>query len=1461
VGYVYGLIRYLSAADWQNAWARAGTPTSVQRSTESTLRQTLETTLGGYEPPQSDLGGWSLSSHHRYDPAGRTLHLGDGSHRTAHNIGLLAERAVGDMTGAGDSTGDGGPAREATLGFPEEVAVGPDGSLYLTDSNNARIRKVDPDGTIETVAGTGEFRDYGDPAGDGGPATAAELDYAYGIDIGPDGSIYFSDWNRIRKIDPTGVITTVAGHEVDGSDPDFSGDDGPATEANLNFADAVAIAPDGSFYFVDYGNHRVRHVGTDGIVTTVAGTGMSGYSGDGGPAADAKLSTPEDIDIGPDGSVYIADTGNARVRRVGPDGVIDTVAGDGQLGHPTWGVTATDTAVPPRGIAIDEQGGLLVTIDDTLTVGRVGSDGVLQKLAGVECSGPDCVFDSSDGTLAAGADIGCPWGIATGHSRDVYVTEMCGHTIRRLRQALPGFDDSDIAIPSSDGSEVFKFDATGRHLETRDALTGAVRSEFSYDAGGRLAAIEDGDGLVTTVDRDAEGKPTAIVAPFGSETALTQGPGGYLASLTNPAGEQTVFGYGNGGLLISLLEPGGGETTFAYDSWGRLVKDTDAAGGFKELSRVPAEDRVEATLETKLGRASTYEIEWLTDGDTRRTKTDAAGFETTLLRGHDGTDKLDRPDGTFQESTMAGDPRFGMRSAFGRSRATQIPGGPRLEIETDRDATLSDPENPLSLTQLVESVEVNGRSSTTVFDSALSRFTVTSPEGRAATTTVDSQRRPVEAAVGGITPVIFGRDSVGRVDEIVQGSRASSFSYDAQGRLATATDALGGVRGFQYDAADRVVKEVLPDLREVEFAYDDDGNLVSVTPSSRPAHAFAHTPVALTQSYTPPELGSGPQPTLFDWNDDRDLVKVTKPGGRELDFGYDSAGRLETVAHGRGTTHLFYDALTGNPASATAPGGEQIAFDFDGFLPTGETISGTVAGQVARTFDDDFRVVSESVNGAHTVGFGYDDDGLLTAAGGLSLGRDAQNGLIAAATVGQVATAVDRDSFGDPETVSSSHGATTIYEETYARDDLGRIVEKVERRGTQATIYEYGYDAGGRLQTVSEDGVLAATYSYDANGNRTGVDRAGELPVVAQYDAQDRLTAHGSVTYGYDASGQLQSKTDGGQATSYVYDDLGALMKATLPDATEISYAVDASGRRIAKRRDGQLEQGLLYGQGIAPLAELNPDGSVKSRFVYATGSNVPDYMVQGAATYRILVDQLGSPRAVVDAASGAVVQEMDFDEFGRVIRDTNPGFQPFGFAGGLYDADTGLVRFGARDYDPDTGRFTAKDPIGFAGGDTNLYGYVLSDPINWIDPSGLFLTEVGGAIDAVTPDFVSNAAAGVIDGTTFGGASAAFDIDAWCGASGYGLGTFLAPGPAKFLKGFSVLGINKTVRVDRSGKPIPDSQRLNPTIGDRSQSQAKAEEFIEKLTHKDGSSTSQNNRAILDGARTVFDKFQDLGF
>jgi len=253
------------------------------------------------------------------------------------------------------------------------------------------------------------------------------------------------------------------------------------------------------------------------------------------------------------------------------------------------------------------------------------------------------------------------------------------------------------------------------------------------------------------------------------------------------------------------------------------------------------------------------------------------------------------------------------------------------------------------------------------------------------------------------------------------------------------------------------------------------------------------------------------------------------------------------------------------------------------------------------------------------------------------------------------------------------------------------------------------------------------TAPYDGNGNRLSVSRPSGT-VSGTTDAQDRLLTYGAFTYAYTASGDLQTATEAGNTSTYTYDPLGNLLGVTLPNGTQIEYIIDGQNRRVGKKVNGTLVQGFLYRNQLNPVAELDAAGNVVSRFVYGSRANVPDYMIKGGTTYRILSDHLGSPRLIVDTATGTIAQRLAYDEFGQVTLDTTPGFQPFGFAGGLYDPHTQLLRFGARDYDPFTGRWTTKDPILFLGGDTNLFGYTWNDPINLIDPIGLWGFGISGS-------------------------------------------------------------------------------------------------------------------------------------
>ncbi len=260
---------------------------------------------------------------------------------------------------------------------------------------------------------------------------------------------------------------------------------------------------------------------------------------------------------------------------------------------------------------------------------------------------------------------------------------------------------------------------------------------------------------------------------------------------------------------------------------------------------------------------------------------------------------------------------------------------------------------------------------------------------------------------------------------------------------------------------------------------------------------------------------------------------------------------------------------------------------------------------------------------------------------------------------------------------------------------MGRIARKTETIEGAVAIFDYAYDLAGRLDTVHLDGVLVEDYGYDANDNRLTYDGTFG-PATGTYDDQDRLQTYGGVDYTFDADGYLTSKSAGGYTTTYDYDAMGSLRKVVLDTGITIDYLVDGQNRRVGKSVDGVLVQGFLYQDQLNPVAELDGAGNVIARFVYGTKAHVPDYMVTETNTYRLITDHLGSVRLVVDTATGAIAQRIDYDTFGRITYNTNPAFQPFAYAGGLYDPQTGLVRFGARDYDPEVRALDREGPHRF---------------------------------------------------------------------------------------------------------------------------------------------------------------------
>ncbi len=1346
VGFDYALV-YTPTAVF--GYSGNGIPITGDRARGGvTLNRPTTMRLSGlWDQRRLGLGAWSLSIHHAYDPQSRTLYRGDGTRQAATATGIVGYANVF-------------PNPTFSLGAGlRRVAAAPDGSVYVSGLSSA-------------------------------------------------------SYNTVSRVAPNGATTLIAG-QLNSSG--YSGDNGPATQATLKVPQDVELAPDGTVFIADTGNHCVRKVTPDGIIRTVAGTGTQGFSGDGGPASLAMLNGPRGLGYGPDGALYIADTDNKRVRRVGVDGVITTVAGNGSLMNPytsfrlenVVATSAQDWTIPTD-VAVEADGGLLIS--DWVHVRRVSTKGLVTTAAGRPCTDPDpnCFQPPIiDGAPAALSSAGQPVGLVTRPDRSFYfadgfythyvdpdgighviagggtntgeangvpgtafnfvlraegvavgpggifVTDSWNPRLITLRDsALPPFTDSNMTVASTDGTEVYQFDSRGRHQATRDAVTGALRYQFGYESHGFLASVTDAYNNVTTVERDTSGKATAIIGPYGQRTQLGYDTNGYLASVSNPLGQSVGMGYGANGLLTSFQNARGQSSAVHYDARGRLLVDRDAAGARKTLTRTDLADGWKVDYASDDQGTKTFEIHNPADGTQLRKTTFADGTTVQQKRATDGTFTTTLADGTIDTTLHSADPRYGIETPI-LSRTVRLPSGLTYTETSQRTVTLTNPTDSLSVATLVNKRTVNDRIWSEAYDASTKTWTLQTPAGRRTFRRVNALGDLVEDRSDTLLAEILAYDTRGRVSSVTQGTRQSLFSYfttgAANGYLQTTQNPLLQTTSYARDPLGRALSQLDPQSNLTSFSWDPDGNLASVTPPGRPAHGMDYTPVNLMSEYSPPVLASLPDGrTVYEYNLARQVTRATRPDGLVSDYTYDAAGRLTDIVTPSGTSHRDYYGLipcagcaAGRVSHLTSPDAVALDYQYDGQLLTKATWSGGVNGAVGFVYNTDFRVKTETVTsttGTAAYQFGFDSDTLLTCASptncatpgadAFTLTYDGNHGLptgsALSSALGSITEALTHTTVGELATQTAKVGTTTVFSETYdsgtvPRDALGRIKRKVEVVNGASNTWDYTYDLAGRLQTVQLNGSAYESYSYDGNGNRLTVVKPSDA-TSATYDNQDRLLSYGPWTYSYTPNGELLTKINSstGASWAYKYDVFGNLKRVDLPTGDVVEYLVDGQNRRVGKKRNGTLVKQWLYENQLHPAAELAGSGALQARFVWASKKNAPDLIVRGGVTYRVFTDQLGSPRTLVNAGTGAVAGVMRHDAWGVVLEDSASTLMPFGFAGGLYDAETGLIRFGARDYDPQIGRWVSKDPIRFGGHQANLYVYVGNDPVNRIDPSGL---------------------------------------------------------------------------------------------------------------------------------------------
>ncbi len=1318
VAYTYPLV-YRSPGTFQQSFGRFGdAPISGQRGAADIRvfsRSLPGTKVGTLDVRnQSNIGGWTLDGHHSYDPTNQTLFQGDGMLRGSGNddVGsgggvLNLNNSIRTVAGNGQygSSGDNGAATAATLAYPQGIALGPDGSLYIADSSNNRIRRVNPQGIISTVAGTGS---YGF-SGDGGQATAAMLAYPSDIVVAADGSLYIADTgnNRIRRVAPNGVISTIAGTNGAG----FSGDEGPATAAYLYNPTGLALSHDGSLYIADTYNNRIRRVGVDGRIVTIAGTPCfdSYFScplGDGGPAANAYIREPRGIAVAPDGSILVT-SNYQRVRRIGIDGIISTIAGGGSLSNVSSGTAAIDAALYDLADVTVRPDGVVYLLANS-RVWRLGLDGLLVAVAGGGSADP------GDQGPATAAQLNSNGAVAVGPDGTLYITEQYRNRVRRVVSALPGFSNGEALIGAKHGNTIYRFDASGRHRATLDTLNpNTAQMSYSYDATGRLIAITDINGLTTRLERNADGRVTAIVGPYGHRTTFGYDTNGWLSQMTNPANETTAFSYTSDGLMTSMTNPRGGVSSYAYDTLGRLIRNTSPVGGVQTLSRTALPNGVSIRVTNPLSHTTEYRLENLPNGNRLRTVVAPNGTASTVLTKADGTMVMNLPDGTTTTNVVGPDPRFGMQSAYVLTQQVQNSSGTVFRTaSSNRSATMSTPNNPLALQSLGDTVQANGRLTSSTFDASTRTLTSTDPSSAQTSVTFDSKMRPISHQLSSTAPVSYVYDSYGRVIEEREGTgteqRVTRIEYDPRGNVRRITDPLGNITSFTYDAMGRMLSQTLPTGQTLTYSYDANGNPTSETNAQ-----------GIRTEYS------------YDLHN-RMITSLLDPAGRAVrtTLSYDLANNLTRVIADEGTGRLNYTttysytplspttyvvSATTNPLNETVrmtytpfgalrtvtdPLGRVTTYDYNdqGWLYRITSPENRVT--TVEAFTDDGQPTRVRDARGSVTEYRYDASARLwqtiantTAVGSFpavnqttTLEYDTLNRVRRITDPRGKISTIDYDSFGRIATETDALGNTT----TYRYDALSRIVEKVVggNVAAEALTVAYSYDAMGRLLTQRTDpnGLnLLTRYRYTRSGSSD------------TWNLQEVEDPRGNVTaYSYNSLGMLASVRDAnGQTATYTYDNLMRMIEQRDPRGSLTTFTFDALNRMRTLTQSGRTERW-----------DYNADGTLQQYIDFAnritsysydrdrllTGINYPLGTDDVSMTY----DATGNLSSVVD---GLGTTTYSYDGLNR-LRTRSRGTRSISYD---YNPNNQITRIGywgrgdvLYNYD-DAGRLTSMSPWGAA--------------------------------------------------------------------------------------------------------------------------------------------------------------------
>ncbi|CAN5695758.1 hypothetical protein BH09MYX1_BH09MYX1_11450 [soil metagenome] len=1192
------------------------------------------------------------------------------------------------------------------------------------------------------------------------------------------GGLLIGDDTRILRVGASGSrpASVIAGG---GATPPVSGQ--PARGTSLAGLFAVAEAPDGSVVVGTApgsaigrvwriaGDGKLELLGGDGTLGTPAASCVS--TPDSCSAVGQHLGSVTALAVDPAGNVYIAS--GLRIWRISTQGKLRHVAGDGTSGGSTNdGLPATQVPLPNvKGLAYRD-GWLYVADSLKHLIRRIGSDGVIRTIAGDPTDTAPGLTGTATTSRLTGPGGNGPNGFAFGPDGSIYIaTDWDNHGILRMSPPLPTTSAGATLVPSPDGSEVYEFASDGRHMKTRTPDGGKPKYTFAY-TGGKLSSITDAGGNVTTI---SYGATVTIGSPRSGNTLLALDGNGYLASVTSPKTDEVILlQHSVSGLLQQLTDAKSQVHTFVHSATGRLTKDKNALNGTAglRLGQTFTPNGWDVAVTTPEGRTTAHQISFspaTTNNGKRielRTHASPLGLVSTEERYSDLGRKITYPDGTVVDLAYGADPRFGAASPYINSRKTASGGKSSTETIARTVSGLS-PSDPFTFTSTketrsfsattadlrspIEVVYTLGPPSTRTRTTTLGRQVVEQLDGSDRVTKVTIPGSVPGAGSSALIPVDFYYDGNGRLWKIdqnggVAGSRTTTMTF-ASGKdwVSSVTSPLESYSYSNFDNVGRAQTVTLPNAGAallLEYDRNGDNSKVTMPLAGSRVHLFSATPEDLLGIYTPPTATPGGA-TMQTYDRDDLLMSLLEPGAQAV-YTRDDMGRVTSLSYPLpiGTTETVgreYDSSGRLWKLNDTSGPVNLTYTYSGQMVTKEAYTGLFTHDVNKTYDDYFRMTSRDIDAVASTkaNFKYDQDGVLNEVNGgwgtykifRTSGSSSSpvNGMLTGTELGGptgLTDAYQYDVFGALKRYTLSFAGSARYDVQYGRDSQGRVLTKTEMvwglNGNASCSTTYGYTSG---RLTADNGNCPWGYAgptpYDADGNIYG-------PSSWTYDLQDRIISDGSWTYTHNGDGDVVNEATGSNQWQFDFDMFGNLRRFYNPLYSPGSYpyrafAVDGRNRRVGFLDNGAVVSQMLY-DGDRVVA-MNRGGSM-GHFVYGTKQHVPDLLLRPDGAYRVVSDQLGSVKLVIKT-DGTVVESRNYNAWGIPVwtAATNGGtdlwkFVPFGFAGGLWDEYSNLVRFGARDYNPWAARWWSKDPSRFGGG-VNFYAYANNDPVNYVDPNG----------------------------------------------------------------------------------------------------------------------------------------------